>query len=98
MATVFDENDPVNIRIDKVSDAIRKRLDGALTPDGKIDLEALGKTDAELRDVLDHFAASKTWRDDPTASARDVAKLLEARSKATSLGDALEKLGQNLDQ
>ena len=98
MATTFDKYDPVEIRIDKVSDAIRKRLDGSLTADGKIDLEALGKTDAELRDVLGNFAASKTWRDDPSATARDVAKLLEARSKETSLGNALEKLGQNLDQ
>lgn len=98
MAMTFDENDPVETRIDKVTDMIRKRLDGALTAEGKIDLEALGKTDAELRDVLDSFAASKTWRDDPTTTARDVAKLLEARSKATPLGDALEKLGQNLDK
>ena len=98
MTTAFDANDPVETRIDKVADAIQKRLEGALTGEGKVDIEALGNTDAELRDVLDNFAASKTWRDDPVATARDVAKLLEARSKLTPLGDALEKLGQNLDK
>ena len=98
MATIFNENDSVETRIDKVSEVIRKRLDGSLTAEGKINLDALGKTDAELRAVLDGFAASKTWRDDPSVSARDVAKLLEAHSKVTPLGDALEKLGQNLEK
>lgn len=98
MAKAFDENDSVETRIDKVSDVIRKRLNAGLTANGKVDLDALGETDAELRDVLDRFALSKTWRDDPKATARDVAKLLEARSKATPLGAALDKLSENLDK
>lgn len=96
MANVFDKDDSVEKRIEKVSGAIQKRLETSLTPDGKVDLETLENTDAELRDVLDSYAASKTWRDDPHITAKDVAKLLEARSKDTPLGNALEKLGQSL--
>ena len=98
MANVFDENDPVDTRIEKVAGTIRKRLDGGLTASGKIDLDALKKVDPELHHVLDSFALSKTWRDDPTTTARDVAKLLEARVSTTPLGGALDKLAKNFDK
>lgn len=98
MGMVFDDKDPVEKRIDKVSNAIEGRLNNALNEEGKVDLSMLGTTDAELRDVLSSFSESKTWRDDPKATARDVAKLLEARSQRTPLGEALEKLSKSLDR
>ncbi|MDP9572180.1 UNVERIFIED_ORG: hypothetical protein J2W66_002665 [Agrobacterium larrymoorei] len=90
-----DENDPA-ARVDVVANSIAERLQSSVGADGKLSLDAVKGNDAELYEVLHQFALSKTWRDDPTTSARDVAKLLEAQSKSTPLGAALETLSQSL--
>lgn len=98
MSTPFDPADTVESRINKLTEFVAKRLEPGLTEDGKVDLDKLAQHDAALKDVLENFALSKTWRDDPIATARDVAKLLEAKSSQTPLGESLEKLGESLNQ
>ena len=83
-------------RLETIAQSIEERLKPGVGKDGKIDLEALKQSDAELHEVLHRFALSKTWRDDPKISALDVAKLLEAQSASTPLGAALEKLAESL--
>jgi hypothetical protein len=90
-------NESVQGRIDRVSAHVENRLKTSLT-NGKIDLQKLKTQDPALHAVLDAFAESKTWRDDPEISAVDVAKLLEAQSNATRLGAALEKLKSTLQK
>ena len=80
----------ISERIDKVAEQIEARLEPGLV-DGRIDLRRLKEQDKDLHHLLDMYAASKTWRDDPMTTARDVAKLLEAQSKETPLGSALAK-------
>lgn len=85
----------VNKRIDIKSNEIKNRLSNAVDDKGKIDKDKLDKLDVDLARVLNEFALAKTWRDDPEQTAKDVAKLLEARSN-TPLGTALEELGKSL--
>ena len=91
-----DNGDESAARVDSIAQSIKERLKPGVGEDGKIDLEALEQSDAELHEVLHRFALSKTWRDDPDLSALDVAKLLEAQSASTPLGAALEKLAESL--
>jgi hypothetical protein len=91
----FDE--AIEQRIDSMASSIENRLDGSLTNDGKIDLAQLERNDAELFEVLKTYMMSKTWRDDKSITARDVAKLIEAQSTTTPLGAALEKLKTSFD-
>lgn len=86
----------VEARIAATSNEIESRLGSSLT-DGKIDMAKLRTEDEALFQVLDAFAQSKTWRDDPRVSASDVAKLLEAQARTTPLGAALENLQRSLD-
>lgn len=90
------DSDESYARVESVARSIEERLLPGVGEDGKIDLEALKRSDADLHEVLHRFAVAKTWRDDPKISARDVAKLLEAQSKSTPLGAALEKLSHSL--
>jgi hypothetical protein len=88
----------VSARVEARAQSIQQRLKPGLNKAGKIDLDALKEADAELFEVLQQFARSKTWRDDPDYTSYDVAKLLEAQSKATPLGAALENLSKNLKE
>ena len=83
-------------RVQSVARLIEERLSPGVGEDGKIDREALKQSDAELHEVLHQYALSKTKRDDPKISAKDVAKLLEAQSTTTPLGAALEKLSKSM--
>lgn len=85
----------VSQRVESVAASVESRLGGSLTDDGRIDMERLKSNDEALFKVLDAYAVSKTWRDDPEISASDVAKLLEAQSRTTPLGAALESLRQS---
>ena len=91
-----EEQDESTVRVETIAQSIEERLKPSVGEDGKIDLGALEGNDAALHEVLYRFALSKTWRDDPKISALDVAKLLEAQSKSTPLGAALERLSESI--
>ena len=87
----------IELRVDEATEVIEARLNVALTPQGKIDAEQLSEKDPNLFEALEQFALSKTWRDDPNLTARDIARLLEARSSSTLLGEAITKLSEEID-
>ena len=94
MSEENDMNESVTARIDRVSAGIEARLDLSIV-DNRIDLEILRDQDSELHQLLAIMAESKTVRDDPKMTARDVAKLLEARSAQTPLGNALSEFAKS---
>ena len=63
---------------------------------GKLDREALRERNAPLAAVLDEFAMAKTTRDDQEPTAKDLARVLEARDPKSRLGKALAALERHM--
>jgi hypothetical protein len=63
---------------------------------GKLDRESLRERNPPLAEVLDEFVRSKTTRDDQEPTAKDLARVLEARDPRSRLGKALAKLERHL--
>ena len=96
MSDQYKVDEDVPARVEATAKSIEMRLQPGLNEKGKVDLGLLKQADPDLHNVLEQFALSKTWRDDPQITATDVAKLLEAQANTTPLGAALEKLSANL--
>lgn len=75
---------------------IEADLKKALNDEGVIDEIKLEETNKPLAEIFDLITMSKTWRDDPRAYAKEVARLISARQKGNDLSNALDKLDESL--
>ncbi len=82
--------------IQSLQKEIEADLKKALNEEGVIDEIKLEETNKPLSEIFDIITLSKTWRDDPRAYAKEVARLISARQKGNDLSDALDKLDQAL--
>lgn len=95
MATIKSQKVSVN-KIIELRESIEAQLESNLADDGTIDLLKLRENNQALAEIFDVITLSKTWRDDPRAFAKDVARMMSARDSSSILGSALEKLEAKL--
>lgn len=87
------------VNIEKIRDvraSIEAQLEASIAEDGTIDLIKLREDNKSLAEIFDVITLSKTWRDDPKAFAKDVARMISARDSSSVLGSALDKLESKL--
>lgn len=95
MATAKSQKISVN-QIKALRESIESQLQSNLADDGTIDLLKLRENNPPLAEIFDVITLSKTWRDDPMAFSKDVARMMSARDDSSTLGAALQKLEAKL--
>lgn len=77
---------------DELQASIQKSIAAATVSKPSVDVELLRKHNPPLAEVLDVFIMSKTTRDDPDMTAKDLMRVLDARDADSELAQALSKL------
>jgi hypothetical protein len=85
-------------QIAAVQKQVVEALKPSLTPAGKINYKTLKASGTPLAEVLDVVVRSKTSRDDPRNTAKDVARLVAARQSTSAFAKSIDALADMLSK